>query len=220
MAANTLDPKSLARVAIWARLFCASTRTQKWASYDSWSGYDLQEWSRLLELASAVDRKTLLRLLGIFYVLMFCCCLVLAALLIAAIVHFKPPVPFSLSLVGLLIMVGIGGIGCSIAGVACSWVAVEGAVRHGLIESLTVQAGDAELVAKVRRQTFWVVGASVAAVVLILVTLMAFSETLDPILYQWNWLLQLFAVAFWIVFLVQIFRRPRVITRPGSAEHS
>jgi MFS family permease len=174
----------------------------------------------LLELASAVDRKTLLRLLGIFFVLMFCCCLVLAALLLAAIVHFKPPVPFSFSLVELLIMVGIGGIGCSIAGVAASWVAVEGAIRHGLIESLTVQAGDEELVAKVRRQNFWVVGASVAAVVLILVTLMAFSETLDPFLHQWNWLLQLFNVAVLIVFLIQIFRRPRPITRPGSAEHS
>lgn len=115
---------------------------------------------------------------------------------------------------------GIGGIGCSIAVAAASWVAVDGAVRHGLSESLTVQAGDAELVAKVRRQTFWVVGASVAAVVLIMVTLMAFSETLDPFLHQWSWLLQLFTVAVWIMFLIQIFRRPRRIAPSNSAEHS
>lgn len=101
MAADNLDPKTLARAAIWARLVCAPARTRKWSSHDSWSGYNLQEWSRLLELASAVDRKTLLRLMGIFFVLMFCFCLVLAALLFAAIVHFNPPVPFSFSLVWL-----------------------------------------------------------------------------------------------------------------------
>lgn len=220
MIASTLDPKSLARVAIWARVFCApSSRTGKWKSYYSWSGYNSQEWSRLIELASAVDRKTLSRLLGIFFVLMLCFCMILAALFVTALTFFKPPMPPSSSHVGLLIMTG-AGIGSAIAMLVAFWVALDGAVRQGLIESLTAQAGDAELVAKMRRQHFRITGVAVVAAVLMLFTFLTFSETLRPFTDQWNWLLLSIAAVYWIAYLIQIFRRPRRIAPSNTAEHS
>jgi hypothetical protein len=85
-----------------------------------------------------------------------------------------------------------------------------------LVESLTVQAGDAELVAKVRRLNFWYGGASVVAAVLMLLAFWMFSDTLRPFLDRWIWVAYLLN-AIWLVLIpVQIFRRPRPINPADS----
>jgi hypothetical protein len=169
MAANKLDPKALARLAIWARFGAPIPRRQKWRGFDS------RESSRLIELASAVDRKTLLRFLGIHILLLLCCSLIFAALMGAAIVLSHAS---SLSFTSLTLLTVGDGFVVTIAVLLAYLVALEAGPPRSLIEFLTVQAGDAELVAKFRRKTFWATGASVVAIVLLLFTLLMFRETL------------------------------------------
>jgi len=60
MTASAFDLTALARLAISARVRCALTRYR-----GKWSSFDAREWARLSELASAVDRRTVLRFLGV-----------------------------------------------------------------------------------------------------------------------------------------------------------
>jgi hypothetical protein len=210
MAANKLDPKALARLAIWARWCDPIHRRQKWRGFDS------GETSRLMELASAVDRETLLRSLGIFALLTLFCGLFFAGLMGTAIVTFS--YASSLSFTGLTLLITGGAFAVAIGLLLAYLIALEAGPPRSLIESLTVQAGDVELVAKVRRQTFWVGGASVAAAVLMLVTYWMFRITLFPFIVQWGWVLYLFNAVWLVIIPFQIFRRPRPVTPSGSAE--
>ncbi len=111
----------------------------------------------------------------------------------------------------LTLLVAAGGFFAAIGALLAYAFAREAAPPRSLIESLTVQAGDAELVAKVRRLNVWSVGASVVAVVLMLVAFWMFSDTLQPFLDRW--ILEVYLLnAVWLVLIpIQIFRRPRPI---------
>jgi hypothetical protein len=203
MAANNLDPKTLARLAIWARWLNPIPRRQKWGGFDS------RETLRLMELASAVDRATMLRSLGICMLVMLFCGLFFTGLMGAAIVIFSRA--SSLSFTGLTLLIAGGGFAVTIGLLLAYLISLEAGPPRSLIESLTVQAGDAELVAKVRRQTFWGYGVAVVAVVLMLLTFWMFGDTLFPFLAQWGWPLYLLNAIWLVIIPIQFFRRPRVI---------
>jgi hypothetical protein len=144
------------------------------------------------------------------------CGLFFAGLMGTAIVTFS--YASSLSFTGLTLLITGGAFAVAIGLLLAYLIALEAGPPRSLIESLTVQAGDAELVAKVRRQTFWVGGASVAAAVLMLVTYWMFRITLFPFIVQWGWVLYLFNAVWLVIIPFQIFRRPRPVTPSGSAE--
>jgi hypothetical protein len=111
----------------------------------------------------------------------------------------------------LTLLIAGGGFAVTIGFLLAYLIFLEAGPPRSLIESLTVQVGDAELIAKFRRQTLWAVGVSVVAAVLMLLAFWMFRDTLRPFFDQWGWLLYLLN-AIWLVLIpVQIFCRPRPI---------
>jgi hypothetical protein len=124
MTAPNLDPKALARLAIWARLCCAPIRRPP----GKWTGFNANEWARLLELASAVDRKTLLRFLGISVLLIGGGAEIGAALVIALILLSIPLSPSSTHMACVTAVVGVVAV---IAVPLIYRVAADAAARRG-----------------------------------------------------------------------------------------
>jgi hypothetical protein len=210
MTAGNVDLKALARLAIWAKICCATIRRR-----GRWTGFDADEWTRLLDLASAVDRKTVLRFLGIVMLLLGCSSIIGASLLIAAIVFFSSRlVSNSLFMTYVIPVTGAVGI---IVTMVIYRVAADAAARRSLIKAITVQDGDIELLAKARRQTLWVMGAASAVSILIIFTLEIFRISYQPFFEQWSWLFYLLSAVAFVDFVIRMLRGRPFGEPPGSS---
>jgi hypothetical protein len=199
MATSNVDLKALARLAIWARFCCVPIRRR-----GRWTGFDADEWTRLLDLASAVGRKTVLRFLGIVVLLTLCSSIVGASLLIAAIVFFSSRLLSSSPFMTWVIPV-IGAVGFIVT-MAIFRVAADSAAHRSLIKVITVQGGDAELVAKVWRQSLWVMGAASAAIMLTMLALGMFRTSYQPFFEQWSWLFYLLTAVALADYVIRVLR--------------
>jgi hypothetical protein len=196
------DRKALARLALWARLCYAPIR-RRWLKF---SGFNASEWSRLLELAAAVDRRTLLRFAGIEALLMVGNSAIGALLVVALIFMTFPVTQSSLQMAVLTTVAGTIAIA---AAPLIYRVAADFAVRGGLADRVTAQPGDVELVAKVWRQNVWTMGVAAAVTILVLFVSRLFSASLRPLSDQWGWLILLLAAVSMADFVWRIWRQPR-----------
>lgn len=197
MTASAFDLTALARLALSARVRCALTRYR-----GKWSGFDAREWARLSELASTVDRKTVLRFLGVMWLLYggaFVGVMTAGALLLF---NFREA---PLSIVAAAFAAGFGII--LVALLLALRVAADSAIRRGLIEALTPQPGDIELIAKVRRQHVRRIGAAVVMFALVFVPIgfapVTFWSCIGPFLEQTEWLLDPIAAVLLVVFVIR-----------------
>jgi hypothetical protein len=199
---TTTDPDALARLALWARFCCAHIR-RPWLKF---SGFNASEWSRLLELAAAVDRRTLLRFAGVEALLMAANSVIGALLVVALIFMTFPLTQSSLQMAVLTTLAGTIAIA---AMPLCYRVAAHFAAHGGLADRVTAKPGDAELVAKVRRQNVWGMGVASAVMILVLFVAGLFSASLRPLSDQWAWLLLWLAALSMADFVWRIWRGPR-----------
>jgi hypothetical protein len=199
MTTSSVDLKALARLALWARFCCAPIRRR-----GRWTGFDADEWTRLSGLASAVDRKTVLRFLGIVVLLILCSSIIGASLLIAAIVFFSSRLLSSSPFMTYVIPV-IGTVGFIVT-TTIFRVAADSAAHRSLIKAMTAQDGDAGLVAKVRRQSLWVMGAASAAIMLTMFALGMFWTSYHPFFEQWSWLFYLLIAVAFVDYVIRVLR--------------
>jgi hypothetical protein len=206
MSATKVHLKALARLALWARLCCAPIRKPRL----KWSGFNEPEWARLITLAAAVDRRTLLRLVAMGALTMFGSSLISAALVIALIfwTHLSLTAPISMAIAT--------AAACTFSAAALLVIyriAFDFAARGGLSEALVQQAGDAELVEKVRRQNAWILASTVVGVVAFGFLFGLYSAPLRPVLDQWSWLLYLLFALSLVDCAVRVWRKPAPITK-------
>jgi hypothetical protein len=199
MTARKVDLKALARLAIFARLCCTTCHRR-----ETWTGLDADEWTRLSELASAVDRKTVLRFLSIEMLLIGCSSIVGAVLLVAFLLFSWRLVSWPAHITIVTTVIAVVAIPVVIAQ---SLIAADVAARRRLIKALTAKDGDAELVVKMRRQCLWVFGAASAVTVLMVFMLGMFRASLQPFFEQW-WFLYLFAALVFVDFVWTLWRSP------------
>jgi hypothetical protein len=205
-AALDVDRKALARLAVWARLCCAPIRRPRL----KWSGFNESEWVRLISLAAMVDRRTLLRLLGMEALTLLAISTICAALAAAAIflARSPPTAPMSMAVATAAIIALLAAV------LPFQYrIAFDFAANGGLRDALVPQAGDAELVAKVKRQNTWIFAAVFAGVTVFGFLFGLHSASIRPFLDQWSWLLYLLAVFGLLHSVVSIWRNPRSITK-------
>jgi hypothetical protein len=208
MTASAFDVTALARLAISARVRCALTRYR-----GKWSGFDAREWERLSELASAVDRKTVLRYLGVTLLLYGGA--VISVMVAGALLLFNfREAPLSIVVAAFAAAFGI----ILVALLLARRIAADAAIRRGLIEPLTPQPGDIELIAKVRRQHVRRISAVVFMFALVFVPMgfapVTFLSWIGPFLEQTEWLLNPIAA---VLFVVVVIRWSRLF-RPGKPQ--
>jgi hypothetical protein len=205
-AALDVDRKALARLALWARFCCAPIRQPRL----KWSGFNESEWTRLISLAAMVDRRALLRLFGMEALTLLAISTICAALVITAIVLARPPLAAPMSMAIAIATVA----GFAAAALPFQYrIAFDFAANGGLRDALVPQAGDAELVAKVKRQNTWIFAAVFAGVTVFGFLFGLYSTSIRPFFEQWSWLLYLLAALALLDSAVRIWRKPRSITK-------
>jgi hypothetical protein len=206
MSTAKVDLKALARLALWARLCCAPIRKPRL----KWSGFNEAEWARLISLAAAVDRKTLLRLVAMEALTLMGFSLISAALVIALLfsTHLSLTTPMSMAIATA------GACAVSAAALPVVYrIAFDFAARGGLRGTLVPQTGDAELVAKLRRQNAWVLASAIVGIVGFGFLFGLYSASLRPFLDQWSWLLYLLFALSLVDCAVRVWRKPAPITK-------